>query len=115
MSKDPSFSVQAATYELLRRLGLTTIFGNLGSTELPFLRNFPSDFQYVLALQEASAVAMADAYAQATGKPALVNLHTFCWYWQWHGQHQWGLHEQDAHSSSWLVSRPGRCWWAMYT
>ena len=70
-------SVQEATYELLRRLGLTTIFGNLGSTELPFLKNFPSDFQYVLALQEASAVAMADAYAQATGKPALVNLHTF--------------------------------------
>ena len=63
-------SVQEAAYELLRRLGLTTIFGNLGSTELPFLKNFPSDFQYVLALQEASAVAMADAYAQATGKPA---------------------------------------------
>jgi benzoylformate decarboxylase len=32
-------SVQEATYELLRRLGLTTIFGNLGSTELPFLKN----------------------------------------------------------------------------
>jgi hypothetical protein len=72
-----TFSVQEATYELLRRLGLTTIFGNLGSTELPFLKNFPPDFQYVLALQEASAVAMADGYAQATGKPALVNLHTF--------------------------------------
>ncbi len=75
--KDPFVSVQEATYELLRRLGLTTIFGNLGSTELPFLKNFPTDFQYVLALQEASAVAMADAYAQATGKPTLVNLHTF--------------------------------------
>ena len=70
-------TVQEVTYELLRRLGLTAIFGNPGSTELPFLKNFPSDFQYVLALQEASAVAMADAYAQATGKPALVNLHTF--------------------------------------
>ena len=77
MSTAPFLSVQEATYELLRRLGLTTIFGNLGSTELPFLKNFPSDFQYVLALQEASAVAMADAYAQATGKPTLVNLHTF--------------------------------------
>jgi benzoylformate decarboxylase len=76
-SNHPFFSVQEATYDLLRRLGLTTIFGNLGSTELPFLKNFPSDFQYILALQEASAVAMADAYAQATGKPALVNLHTF--------------------------------------
>ena len=70
-------SVQEATYELLRRLGLTTIFGNPGSTELSFLKNFPPDFQYVLALQEASAVAMADGYAQATGKPALVNVHTF--------------------------------------
>ena len=76
-SNDPFFSVQEATYDLLRRLGLTTIFGNLGSTELPFLKDFPSDFQYILVLQEASAVAMADAYAQATGKPALVNLHTF--------------------------------------
>ena len=72
-----TFSVQEAAYELLRRLGLTTIFGNLGSTELPFLKNFPPDFKYVLALQEASAVAMADGYAQATGKPAVVNLHTF--------------------------------------
>ena len=70
-------SVQEATYELLRQLGLTTIFGNPGSTELSFLKNFPPDFQYVLALQEASAVAMADGYAQATGKPALVNVHTF--------------------------------------
>ena len=76
-SNHPFFSVQEATYDLLRRLGLTTIFGNLGSTELPFLKNFPSDFQYILALQEASAVAMADAHAQATGKPTLVNLHTF--------------------------------------
>ncbi len=77
MSKAPFFSVQEATYELLRRLGLTTLFGNLGSTELPFLKNFPSDFDYVLALQEASAAAMAYAYAQATGRPTLVNLHTF--------------------------------------
>ena len=77
MNNDTSLTVQAATLELLRRLGMTTIFGNPGSTELPFLKNLPSDFQYVLGLQEASAVAMADAYAQVTGKPALVNLHTF--------------------------------------
>src|SRR5215470_9924287 len=61
-------TVHDATYDLLRRLGLTTIFGNPGSTEQPFLKNFPSDFEYVLALQEASAVAMADGFAQATGK-----------------------------------------------
>jgi len=53
-------TVHDTTYDLLRRLGLTTIFGNPGSTEQPFLKNFPKDFQYVLGLQEASAVAMAD-------------------------------------------------------
>src|SRR5580698_3246332 len=80
MSKDKQSNVQMtvhqATYNLLRRLGLTTIFGNPGSTEQPFLKNFPKDFQYVLGLQEASAVAMADGFAQATRKPVLVNLHT---------------------------------------
>ena len=70
-------TVREATYDLLRQLGLTTIFGNPGSTEEPFLRDFPADFTYVLGLQEASVLAMADGYAQATGRPALVNLHTF--------------------------------------
>jgi len=40
------------------------------------LKNFPSDFEYILALQEASVVAMADGYSQATRKPAVVSLHT---------------------------------------
>ena len=70
-------TVREATYELLRQLGLTTIFGNPGSTEEPFLQDFPADFTYVLGLQEASVLAMADGYAQGTGRPALVNLHTF--------------------------------------
>ncbi|RKR90396.1 benzoylformate decarboxylase [Micromonospora pisi] len=69
-------TVRETTYDLLRQLGLTTVFGNPGSTEEPFLGHFPADFHYVLALQEASAVAMADGYAQATGEPAHVNLHT---------------------------------------
>jgi benzoylformate decarboxylase len=69
-------TVYDATYNLLRTLGMTTVFGNPGSTEQPFLKNFPDDFQYILGLQEASVVAMADGYAQATNKPALVNLHT---------------------------------------
>jgi len=76
MATDEKKTVWTATYDLLRTLGLTTVFGNPGSTEQPFLKNFPSDFEYILALQEASAVAMADGFAQATGKPALVNLHT---------------------------------------
>jgi benzoylformate decarboxylase len=73
---NPQISVHDATYDLLRRLGVTTIFGNPGSTEQTFLMDFPADFTYVLALQEASVVAMADAYAQVTGKPALANVHT---------------------------------------
>src|SRR6202142_1997705 len=80
MSKDKQSEVQMtvheATYNLLRRLGLTTVFGNPGSTEQPFLKNFPKDFQYVLGLQEASVVAMADGFAQATKKPVLLNLHS---------------------------------------
>jgi benzoylformate decarboxylase len=71
-----SLTVYDATYNLLRKLGLTTVFGNPGSTEQPFLKNFPSDFEYVLGLLEASAVAMADGFAQATRRPALLNLHT---------------------------------------
>src|SRR5690348_15701820 len=69
-------TVHGVTYELLRTLGLTTVFGNPGSTEQTFLQNFPDDFTYVLGLQEASVLAMADGYAQSTGRPALVNLHT---------------------------------------
>lgn len=69
-------TVWAVTYDLLRALGLTTIFGNPGSTEQPFLKNFPADFRYILGLQEASVVAMADGFAQASGRPVLVNLHT---------------------------------------
>ena len=63
-------TVHAATYDLLRKHGLTTIFGNPGSNELPFLKNFPSDFQYVLGLHEGIVLGMADGYAQATRRPA---------------------------------------------
>jgi benzoylformate decarboxylase len=69
-------TVHEVTYDLLRSLGLTTVFGNPGSTEQTFLKNFPDDFTYVLGLQEASVLAMADGFAQATGRPALVNVHT---------------------------------------
>jgi benzoylformate decarboxylase len=69
-------TVRDVTFQLLRELGVTTVFGNVGSTEETFLKNFPSDFRYVLAPQEASVLAIADAFAQATRRPALVNLHT---------------------------------------
>ena len=69
-------TVRDASYELLRAHGLTTVFGNPGSTELPFLAGFPGDFRYVLGLQEAVVVGMADGHAQVSGEPTLVNLHT---------------------------------------
>ena len=69
-------TVREVTFDLLRDLGMTTVFGNPGSTELPFLEDFPQDFRYVLGLQEASVLGMADGYAQGTGRAALVNLHT---------------------------------------
>jgi benzoylformate decarboxylase len=69
-------TVRDATLALMRQLGMTTVFGNPGSTELLFLDRWPEDFRYVLALQEASAVAMADGYARASGRPGFVNLHS---------------------------------------
>ena len=69
-------NVREAVFDLLRERGMTTIFGNPGSTELPMLAGFPDDFTYVLGLQEIVVVGMADGYAQASGRPAMVNLHT---------------------------------------
>src|SRR5438477_8133495 len=61
-------TVREAAYQVLRDLGMTKIFGNPGSTELPFLRNLPSDFSYVLALHERTAVGMGLGYAMARGR-----------------------------------------------
>ncbi|MBV9353527.1 MAG: benzoylformate decarboxylase [Mycobacterium sp.] len=68
--------VRQATLDLFRSYGLTTWFGNPGSSELTLLEGFPEDFRYVLGLQEMVPVGMADAYAQITRRPAVVNLHT---------------------------------------
>ncbi|MBD3895962.1 benzoylformate decarboxylase [Halomonas sp. ML-15] len=68
-------SVHSVTYSLLRRQGITKVFGNPGSNELPFLKDFPDDFEYILGLHEGAVVGMADGYAQASGGPAFVNLH----------------------------------------
>ncbi|MEY9182435.1 benzoylformate decarboxylase [Bradyrhizobium sp. USDA 326] len=71
-----SVTVKQATLDLLRAFGIDKVFGNPGSTELPFLSDWPDDIDYVLALQEASAVGMADGYAQATRNAGFVNLHS---------------------------------------
>src|ERR1700739_823181 len=71
-----ALTVYDATYNLLRKLVLTTMFRNPCSTEQHFLKKFPPNFNYLFGPQEATAVSMADGFAQATGKPALLNLHT---------------------------------------
>src|SRR3954447_26629810 len=69
-------NVREAAFDLFRAHGMTTMFGNPGSTELPMLADFPADFRYVLGLQEAVVVGMADGFAQASGRTTVVNLHT---------------------------------------
>ena len=62
-------TVREATFDLFRAHGMTTIFGNPGSTELPMLADFPEDFTYILGLQELVVMGMADGFAQASGTP----------------------------------------------
>src|ERR1700761_5187446 len=63
--------------EILESEGVEYIFGNPGTTELALIDALlGSPIHYVLALQEAGVVAMADGYAQACGKPGFINLHT---------------------------------------
>ena len=71
-----ALTVKDATFGLLRAFGIDKVFGNPGSTELPFLSDWPEDIEYVLGLQEASVVGMADGYAQATRNAGFVNLHS---------------------------------------
>ncbi|KAI9023374.1 thiamine pyrophosphate enzyme TPP binding domain protein [Hyaloraphidium curvatum] len=69
-------TVREATWSVMRQYGMTTVFGNPGSTELGLFLGWPADFRYVLGLQESVAVGMADGYAQATGNASFVNLHS---------------------------------------
>lgn len=64
--------------EILASEGVEYIFGNPGTTELPLMDALvhTPHLKYILALQEASAVAMADGYAQAARRPGFLNLHT---------------------------------------
>ncbi len=71
-----SATVREATFDVLRRLELTTIFSNPGSTEVPLLAGLPEDLTFVLALHEGSVVSMAAGYALGRGAPALALLHS---------------------------------------
>ncbi len=75
-AKPGSITVKDATLNLLRAFKVRKMFGNPGSTELPFLSDWPDDIDYVLGLQEASVIGMADGYAQATCNAGFVNLHS---------------------------------------
>jgi benzoylformate decarboxylase len=68
----------AVLLEILRSEGVKYIFGNPGTTELPLMDALIgiTGISYIWALQEASAVAMADGYAHAAGRPGFLNLHT---------------------------------------
>jgi len=72
----PERTVRDATFDVLRELGLTTIFSNPGSTEITFLAGLPDDLRFVLALHEGSVVGMATGYALGQGTPAFALLHT---------------------------------------
>ena len=69
-------TVREAVMGLLRAYGITTVFGNPGSTELKMFKDWPRDFHYVLGLNESCCVAMADAFAQVNRNASFVNLHS---------------------------------------
>ena len=68
---------RSAFLALLKDEGVTHLFGNPGTTELPImhaLKEHP-DLTYVLGLQEALVVAMADGFSRASGKLVACNVH----------------------------------------
>src|SRR6201996_3583607 len=72
-----TISGRSAFIELLLAEGVTHLFGNPGTTELPIMHalvDYP-DMRYVLGLQEAIVVAMADGYARASGELVACNVH----------------------------------------
>jgi benzoylformate decarboxylase len=73
----PNYQGKRAFLELLRQEGVDMIFGNPGTTELPLMDALAVEtgIAYTLGLNEAVVMAMADGYAQASGKLAVVNLH----------------------------------------
>jgi len=71
-----SRTVRDAAFDVFRRRGLTTLFSNPGSTEVPFLAGLPDDLKFVLALHEGSVVSMATGFAIGRGEPALAVVHT---------------------------------------
>src|ERR1700691_2601606 len=69
-------SGKRAFLDLLKQEGVRVMFGTPGATELPLMDAFAveNDIRYILGLQEAALMAMADGYAQASGELAVLNL-----------------------------------------
>ena len=74
----PVISGKRAFLEILKQEGVEVVFGNPGTTELPLMDAFATEneIRYLLGLQEAAIMSMADGYAQASGKLAVCNFHT---------------------------------------
>lgn len=68
--------VREAAFAVFAHFGVDRIFGNPGSTELPMVKALPEGFRYELGLNEAVVLGMADGFARAGNRPALVNLHS---------------------------------------
>src|SRR4051812_2096874 len=73
----PVMSGKRAFLDVLKQEGVEVMFGNPGTTELPLMDAFATEneLRYLLGLQEAAVMAMADGYAQASGKVAVANFH----------------------------------------
>ena len=75
--KISAFTGRSAFLALLKDEGITHLFGNPGTTELPImhaLKDHP-DLTYVMAMQESLVVAIADGYSRASGRLVACNVH----------------------------------------
>jgi benzoylformate decarboxylase len=88
--------------EVLRSEGVRHIFGNPGSTELGLIDALAAadDISYVLGLHEQTVIGMADGYAQVTGRPAFVNVHSLAGV----GNAMGGLVNAAAHQAALVVT-----------
>jgi benzoylformate decarboxylase len=75
-SSDAGRTVREETFDVMRVHGLTTVFSNPGSTELPFIGGLPDDIRFVLGLHEGSVVGIATGWAIAREAAAFVLVHT---------------------------------------
>lgn len=73
----PTLTGRRAFLQLLADEGLTHLFGNPGTTELPIMEAVPEfpQLRFVLGLHESVVLGMADGFARASGRLAAANVH----------------------------------------